>query len=410
MIFNPKTFPPLYVGIDVAKKFFDINAIDEAGSTLCKFRVTANYQGFVELINQLPDGYQPSFALEDTGPYSGNLLKFLQQTSCEVISSNPFEISRLREVFSPVVKTDSIDAYVLAQSLRMGILKDSKKDVKYIYLQDLLERYYDLLDRKTESSNSLRSGLSQTFPELELVFTNICCIAALTILEHFPSSQLIVGAKPAEIRQLVAQNKGRISDTKIKKLQTLAEETVAWKFSRYHQAILQSQVREIQLIQTQIAEMKNLLEEFISDEEFKLKEQHDLLQTVPGIGTITAYLLLAIIGNPERFDPSGDGKGSKRVSSFVGFGIREYSSGQRMIKKGISKRGNSRLRGMLYMAAMNAVRLDDGFRSSHNRYKEDGGSAKKSLTNIAHTLVRRSYGVLKSGRSYDPKIPVAAGA
>jgi hypothetical protein len=259
MIFNPKTFPPLYVGIDVAKKFFDINAIDEAGSTLCKFRVTANYQGFVELINHLPDGYQPSFALEDTGPYSGNLLKFLQQTSCEVISSNPFEISRLREVFSPVVKTDSIDAYVLAQSLRMGILKDSKKDVKYIYLQDLLERYYDLLDRKTESSNSLRSGLSQTFPELELVFTNICCIAALTILEHFPSSQLIVGAKSTEIRQLVAQNKGRISETKIKKLQTLAEETVAWKFSRYHQAILQSQVREIKLIQTQIAEMKNLL-------------------------------------------------------------------------------------------------------------------------------------------------------
>jgi transposase len=98
------------------------------------------------------------------------------------------------------------------------------------------------------------------------------------------------------------------------------------------------------------------------------------------------------------------------VSSFVGFGIREYSSGQRMIKKGISKRGNSRLRGMLYMAAMNAVRLDDGFRASHNRYKEDGGSAKKSLTNIAHTLVRRSYGVLKSGRSYDPKIPVAASA
>jgi hypothetical protein len=74
-----------------------------------------------------------------------------------------------------------------------------------------------------------------------------------------------------------------------------------------------------------------------------------------------------------------------------------------MIKKGISKRGYSRLRGMLYMVGMNAVRLDDGFRTSHNRYKEDSSSVKKSLSNIAHTLVRRSYGLLKSGRSYDLK-------
>ncbi len=80
-----------------------------------------------------------------------------------------------------------------------------------------------------------------------------------------------------------------------------------------------------------------------------------------------------------------------------------------MIKKGITKRGSRRLRGLLHMAAMNAVQTDEYFQEKHKRTKENGGNGKKSLTNIAHTIARRSYGVLKSKKSYDPKIPLADG-
>ena len=120
-----KNLPLMYVGIDVAKEFFEICALNEEGKILTRFEINADKDGFLELISQLPEAYTPSFALEDTGPYSGNLVQFLQQTNCQVICSNPYEISRLREAFSQSVKTDSIDAFVLAQALRMGILKDS---------------------------------------------------------------------------------------------------------------------------------------------------------------------------------------------------------------------------------------------------------------------------------------------
>lgn len=400
----------MYVGIDVAKEFFEICALNEEGKILTRFEINADKEGFLELISQLPEAYIPSFAMEDTGPYSGNLVQFLQQTNCQVICSNPYEISRLREAFSQSVKTDSIDAYVLAQALRMGILKDSHKDEKYIFLQDLLERYFDLTDRQTAIINQLRSMLTQTFPEMEKIFRKIDCNASLAILSQYQIPYDLLKTSDQTIQKLVRSHNGRIDKEKLTQLKDLCRSSVAWKHTKYHKLILQSQVEELLDIKKLIKTMRASLDEFVMDPEFELQEDYELLQSVPGVAELTSCLALAVIGNAKRFDPDNDGKGAKRVSSFIGYGIREYSSGMKMIKKGITKRGNSRFRGLLFMAAMNAVRNDSYFQSQHQRVKENGGNGKKSLSNIAHTLARRCYGVLRSKKPYDPTIPLSQGA
>ena len=55
------------------------------------------------------------------------------------------------------------------------------KDEKYIFLQDLLERYFDVGDRQTAVINQSRSMLTQTFPEMEKMFRKIDCNASLAI-------------------------------------------------------------------------------------------------------------------------------------------------------------------------------------------------------------------------------------
>jgi len=406
---NTKILPPMYVGIDVAKNKFDICAIDSYGKKLSKFKISADRKGFNKLITDLPSNYQPSFGLEATGPYSGNLLAFLRKTNCEVICSNPYEVSRLREAFYPGVKNDKIDAYVLAQSLRMGVLKGSQKDDKYVFLGDLLERNYNLTDKETQITNSLRSSLNETFPEIESVFSDIACNASLAILSHYQTPCDLQTVDFKTIRKLVLSQNGRMSEDKFKELKALSKGSVAWKQSSYHKFLIESQVQELKTTIELTKDVKDKIVEYMAEESLELQEKQQLLQTIPGVGDKTSLLLLAVLGDPKRFDPKSDGQGAQRVAAFVGFGIKEYSSGKLSFKKGISKRGNPRLRGSLYMAAMNAVKRDEDLKKRHNRAKKNGKSAKKSLVNIAHTLVKRCYGVLKSMQPYNPAIPMLRG-
>ena len=101
-----------------------------------------------------------------------------------------------------------------------------------------------------------------------------------------------------------------------------------------------------------------------------------------------------------------DGKGAKRVSSFVGFGIREYSSGPRSSKGRISKRGDGKLRGFLFMAAFSAIRKDKDIAAYFQEKKQRSGG-KNAAVAVAHLLLRRCYGVLKTGRRYNAAIPAA---
>jgi len=65
------------------------------------------------------------------------------------------------------------------------------------------------------------------------------------------------------------------------------------------------------------------------------------LVTVPGVGMLTATALFAVVGDVERF-PS-----ARHFACFLGLTPREHSSGHRVWRGGITKRGDSYLRTLL---------------------------------------------------------------
>jgi transposase len=69
------------------------------------------------------------------------------------------------------------------------------------------------------------------------------------------------------------------------------------------------------------------------------------LQTVPGIGLLTATALVAFVGDAHRF-PSG-----RHFASYLGLTPREHSSGLRRRLGAISKRGDPYLRMLLVHGA-----------------------------------------------------------
>jgi len=398
-----KDLPKQYVGIDISKEIFEICIISDDGKVIKTFQIHSDRNGYDTLVASIPDGIEPVFSLESTGVYSGNLVRFLEQQGFTCIEANPYDVSRLREAFSKRVKNDGIDAFVLAQAARMNVLKHSSKSSEYIYLQDILERYYDLKQRRTALINQLRANLEQTFPEITKIFRKINSKSALVILDNYPSALAYTNADLNLIKEEIRLRKGKVALTKLMELQDLCHDTVAWKQSGIHERIIRSQVRELWIIEEEIKEIDDLLDEYVGD---VFANQNELLQSVPGIGRITAFHTLAILGDHKRFDPEGDGKGAKRVSSFVGFGIREYSSGPRSSKGRISKRGDGKLRGFLFMAAFSAIRQDPEIAAYYLQKKQRCGG-KNATVSVAHLLLRRCYGVLKTGRKYNAAIPAA---
>jgi len=70
-----------------------------------------------------------------------------------------------------------------------------------------------------------------------------------------------------------------------------------------------------------------------------------LLQTIPGIGPITSFALRHKIERIERFADHA------HLSSYFGFGLRQWQSGERQTKGKIAKTGNSLIRSLLMQGA-----------------------------------------------------------
>lgn len=70
-----------------------------------------------------------------------------------------------------------------------------------------------------------------------------------------------------------------------------------------------------------------------------------ILETLPGIGPITAFALRYKIGEISRF------KDAKHLCSYFGFAVRQYNSGDHCVTGKISKRGDTLIRKLIIQGA-----------------------------------------------------------
>jgi transposase len=126
-----------------------------------------------------------------------------------------------------------------------------------------------------------------------------------------------------------------------------------------------------------------------------------VLTTQAGVGLMTAaavlaYLPAGVLGNP------------KAAAAYAGVHPRHEQSGQRDRSR-LSKQGCPALRRYLYLAAMAAIRWDPQIAAWHQRLLARGKAAKSATCAVAHKLLRRLMGKIRSVREHQPLIlPVAA--
>lgn len=128
-----------------------------------------------------------------------------------------------------------------------------------------------------------------------------------------------------------------------------------------------------------------------------LKQDQDLLTSIPGIGDLTAAKFLAEVVNVRVYG------NARAVAAYAGLTPRHRLSGNSVHgRTRLSKTGNARLRHALYMPAVVAWRFNPLIRIFCQRLKERGKSNMAIIGAAMRKLVHIAYGVLKSGKPFDP--------
>ena len=81
------------------------------------------------------------------------------------------------------------------------------------------------------------------------------------------------------------------------------------------------------------------------------KTEYKILRSFPGIGDITAVRIIGELGDIHRF------KNHKQLNAYVGIDIRTYQSGNTHYQDRINKRGNKKLRKILFFMIRTMITL-----------------------------------------------------
>jgi len=115
----------LFVGIDVSKKSNSVHVLDSDGSSLCRFTAPNHLDGAGKIADKLKsillntDFSKIRIGMESTSVYADHLATFLRNNDflkkweCKVFILNAKQVSKFKEAYADLPKTDDIDAFVI---------------------------------------------------------------------------------------------------------------------------------------------------------------------------------------------------------------------------------------------------------------------------------------------------------
>lgn len=397
----------LIVGVDIGSESHWARAILARGYEVSKkpFHFDNTEEGFerfvtwaygLEAENKLK---KIVIACEPTGHYWFNLYDFLKKYDVKLVLVAPQHVKHSKEMDDNTQrKDDRKDPIVIAKLVPEGrYMEPYIPEGIYAELRAAFNRRCDLSEALTRNSNRMTRWFDVYFPEYRTVFKGSDALSGYMVLKRapLPADVLELGVKG--ICQIWREAKLRgAGEKRAQKLVDAATQSIGLKGGTAVRQELWQLIEERELLDKQHSDIMALIEEIL-----KQIPGADRLLSVPGAGVVTVAGFLSEVGDINRFsDP-------KQIQKLAGLAVVENSSGKRKGLPGISRRGRSRLRWVLYLAAMSMVKHNKEMKTYHRYYttrKKNPLKKIQSLMAIAGRIARIFYGILKNGTDYDPMI------
>lgn len=156
--------------------------------------------------------------------------------------------------------------------------------------------------------------------------------------------------------------------------------------------------QHIEWLDGQIKTLAGTIRDHIDDDK-TMKDKQVILESIPGVGERTVAILLAFYANLDRFG------NARQAVAFAGLDPRQHESGSSVKgKPRLSKIGDAFLRKTLYMPAMVTLYRTAWGKLFRDRLAAAGKPPKLIIGAMMRKLVHVAYGVLKSGKSFNPAL------
>ena len=145
-------------------------------------------------------------------------------------------------------------------------------------------------------------------------------------------------------------------------------------------------LQQIQLLEEQRHTVDAKLEELMT-------QIPQYITSIPGIGLVTGAMLLAEIGDVQRFD------GPEKLVAYAGIDATVYKTGQfEGEQMHMSKRGSHYLRYALWQAAVASLLHNDEIAAFYHKKRAEGKPHPVAVGAMCRKLLHRIYVVLKEQR------------
>lgn len=135
----------------------------------------------------------------------------------------------------------------------------------------------------------------------------------------------------------------------------------------------------------------------------ELQNNFELLQTIKGVGRITAVYMIAYTNNFTRFSDA------RKFNCYCGLAPFEHSSGKSIRGKSrVSHLANKHIKCILRLAAFVSVRYNQELKQYYERRVREGKSKMSTLNIIGSKLISRMFAVVRKQTPYIELLPQAA--
>ena len=379
----------IYVGIDIAKTNHYASIVNSSTGEVLEnpFLVTNNKHGFDLLYSKIKDFNKEKvlIGLESTAHYGNNLIFYFHEKQFKLGIINPIQTASLRKTRIRKVKNDKVDSMLICEALSLGyynLLSDY--DIKLLEIKSLCRFHKDLKDKAAEAKIQLKTYVDQLFPELNSFFKNNLDIkTAHELLKLYQSPDDISKVNLTELSNLlIKSSRGKYDKSRAIELKTLASNSVGINNNALSIQIKMT-IELIELLESQIKDIEKQVSDFI-------KKSDNVITSIPGIGDMTAAIIISEIGDINRFDNPG------QVLAFAGLDPSVKQSGTfNASSTRMSKRGSSLLRYALILAANNVQLNTKTFNTYYNTKRLQGKLHYNALGHCAGKLVRNIFYMLK---------------
>ncbi|OBG38841.1 IS110 family transposase [Mycolicibacter heraklionensis] len=389
-----------WAGVDVGKEHHWVCVVDDNGTVMLSRRLVNDEQPIGELvaeIEQLAD--EVSWTVDLTTVYAALLLTVLANAGKSVRYLAGRAVWQASAVYrGGEGKTDAKDARVIADQSRMrgaDLPVLHPDDDLITELRMLTAHRADLVADRTRTINRLRQQLVAVCPALERAAQLTQDRGWVVLLTRYQ--------RPKAMRQSgVSRLTKMLGDAGVRNAAAIAAAAVA--AAKSQTVRLPGEDVAAGLVAELAGEVVALDDRIKStdadiEDRFRRHPAADVITSMPGMGFRLGAEFLAAVGDPALIG-SAD-----QLAAWAGLAPVSKDSGKRTGRLHAPKRYSRRLRRVMYMSALTAVRCDPASKAYYQRKRDEGKRPIPATICLARRRTNVLYALIRDNRTWQPDSP-----